>query len=47
VLNREGGERYFNHLLKGELIYLQTTLIVSSQPDCKLVCLTPLEKNND
>jgi transcriptional regulator with XRE-family HTH domain len=47
VLNREGGERYFNHPLKGELIYLQTTLIVSSQPDCKLVCLTPLEKNND
>jgi len=44
VLNREGGERCFNHPLRGELIYLQTTLIVALQPDCKLVCLTPLKR---
>lgn len=43
VLNREGGERYFNHPLHGEMEYLQTTLIVSSQPDYKLVCLIPLK----
>jgi transcriptional regulator with XRE-family HTH domain len=44
VLNREGGERCFNHPLQGELIYLQTTLIVALQPDCKLVCLTPWKR---
>ncbi|MEC4747921.1 helix-turn-helix transcriptional regulator [Methylomicrobium sp. Wu6] len=44
VLNREGGERCFNHPLQGELIYLQTTLIVALQPDCKLVCLIPLKE---
>jgi transcriptional regulator with XRE-family HTH domain len=43
VLNREGGERCFHHPLQGELIYLQTTLIVALQPDCKLVCLAPLK----
>jgi transcriptional regulator with XRE-family HTH domain len=43
VLNREGGKRCFNHPLQRELIYLQTTLIVALQPDCKLVCLTPLK----
>jgi transcriptional regulator with XRE-family HTH domain len=48
VLNREGGERCFNHPLQGEQIHVQTTLIVSLQPDCKLVCLTPLKtRNND
>jgi len=39
VLNREGGERRFNHPLHGELCFLQTTLLVALQPECKLVCL--------
>lgn len=43
VLNREGGERCFNPPLQGELTYMQTTLIVALQPDCKLVCLAPLK----
>ncbi|WGS84053.1 helix-turn-helix transcriptional regulator [Methylomonas sp. UP202] len=39
VLNREGGERCFNHAQRGILTYRQTTLIVAMQPECKLVCL--------
>lgn len=44
VLNREGGERRFNHPLHGEQCFLQTTLLVALQPECKLVCLAPVEK---
>lgn len=44
VQNREGGERRFNHPLHGAQRFLQTTLLVALQPECKLVCLTPMEK---
>lgn len=39
VLNREGGQRRFNHPTHGAQSFVQTTLLVASQPDCKLVCL--------
>lgn len=43
VLRREGGERSFQ-LAHGEIRrYQQTTLLVASQTECKLVCLAPLE----
>lgn len=42
VLNREGGERRFNHPVHGKQCFLQTTLLVALQPDCKLVCLAPV-----
>jgi transcriptional regulator with XRE-family HTH domain len=42
VLHREGGEREFNHPLDGPQRFLQTTLLVASQQECKLVCLAPL-----
>jgi transcriptional regulator with XRE-family HTH domain len=41
VLGREGGEKLFNHPGRR---YYQSTLILSSHPDFKLVCLTPLEE---
>ncbi len=41
VLHREGGERTFNHAASGVLRFLQTTLLVASQQECKLVCLAP------
>jgi transcriptional regulator with XRE-family HTH domain len=44
VLNREGGERRFNHPAHGEQCFLQTTLLVALQPECKLVCLAAVEK---
>ncbi|MDD5277021.1 MAG: helix-turn-helix transcriptional regulator [Methylovulum sp.] len=44
VLNREGGERRFNHPLQGMQCFLQTTLLVALQPECKLVCLAPVAK---
>ena len=44
VLNREGGERRFNHPEHGPQCFLQTTLLVALQPDCKLVCLALVEK---
>lgn len=44
VLNREGGERRFNHPVHGEQCFLQTTLLVALQPECKLVCLAPIQK---
>lgn len=44
VLNREGGERQFNHPLWGVQCFLQTTLLVALQPECKLVCLAPVKK---
>jgi transcriptional regulator with XRE-family HTH domain len=43
VLHREGGERSFQ-LAHGQISrYLQTTLLVASNTECKLVCLAPLE----
>lgn len=41
VLGREGGERLFNHPERGPLVYYQTTLLLASRPDMKLVCLQP------
>lgn len=42
VLHREGGERSFR-LTDGTLRrYQQTTLLVASQTECKLVCLAPV-----
>jgi transcriptional regulator with XRE-family HTH domain len=41
VLHREGGERTFDHPAEGMLRFLQTTLLVASQQECKLVCLAP------
>ena len=41
VLDREGGERVFLHPVNGRLRFLQTTLLVASQQDCKLICLAP------
>jgi transcriptional regulator with XRE-family HTH domain len=43
VLKREGGQRKFNHPLRGMQSFLQTTLLVALQPECKLVCLSPIE----
>lgn len=42
VLNREGGERRFNHPVHGLQCFQQTTLLVALQPECKLVCLAPI-----
>lgn len=42
VLHREGGERTFSDPSGGILRFLQTTLLVAAQPECKLVCLAPL-----
>jgi len=42
VLHREGGERRFHHPRRGTLCFVQTTLLVAAQPDCKLVCLLPV-----
>lgn len=42
VLNREGGERRFNHPSGNVQRFLQTTLLVALQPQCKLVCLAPV-----
>jgi transcriptional regulator with XRE-family HTH domain len=47
VLHREGGERRFNHPLDGAQRFLQTTLLVASQQECKLVCLAPIEGKDD
>jgi transcriptional regulator with XRE-family HTH domain len=44
VLHREGGERRFNHPVGGAQCFLQTTLLVASQQECKLVCLAPVEE---
>ncbi len=41
VLDREGGEREFQHPHDGRLCFLQTTLLVASQQECKLVVLAP------
>lgn len=42
VLHREGGARSFHHPTLGQLHFLQTTLLVASQQECKLVCLAPV-----
>jgi transcriptional regulator with XRE-family HTH domain len=39
VLHREGGERRFRHPVRGELGFVQTTLLVALQMEIKLVCL--------
>lgn len=41
VLDREGGERTFNHPLDGHLQFHQTTLLLARHHDIKLVVLTP------
>jgi transcriptional regulator with XRE-family HTH domain len=41
VLHREGGERQFRHPVRGELKFIQTTLLVALQREIKLVCLAP------
>lgn len=43
VLAREGGERAFQVPGQGMLRYQQSTLIVASHPECKLVCLAPID----
>jgi len=43
VLRREGGERGFCNRLGGVDSYQQTTLLVASQVECKLVCLAPIK----
>lgn len=42
VLHREGGERSFAHGNAPVTRYQQTTLLVASKTECKLVCLVPL-----
>jgi len=42
VLRREGGERRFQGSEGTVRRYQQTTLLVASQMECKLVCLAPL-----
>ena len=42
VLHREGGERGFSNSSGGTDRYQQTTLLVASQVECKLVCLAPI-----
>jgi transcriptional regulator with XRE-family HTH domain len=44
VLRREGGERAFQHPVYGRTQFRQTTLVVASHPECKLVCLVPESK---
>jgi hypothetical protein len=39
VLHREGGQRQFKHPVRGELRFVQTTLLVALQLEIKLVCL--------
>jgi transcriptional regulator with XRE-family HTH domain len=43
VLHREGGERRFCNPQGGTDRYQQSTLLVASQVECKLVCLAPLD----
>jgi transcriptional regulator with XRE-family HTH domain len=42
VLHREGGERGFRNPKGGVDRFQQTTLLVASQVECKLVCLAPM-----
>jgi transcriptional regulator with XRE-family HTH domain len=43
VLHREGGERSFQRASGEVTRYQQTTLLVASNTECKLVCLAPLD----
>ncbi|MEZ2407003.1 transcriptional regulator with XRE-family HTH domain [Bosea sp. OAE752] len=43
VLEREGGERTFNHPAQGRLAYHQVSFAVASQPELKLSMLVPAE----
>ena len=43
VLLREGGERRFRAADGQQLSYQQTTLLVASKTECKLVCLAPVQ----
>ncbi|WP_105903745.1 helix-turn-helix transcriptional regulator [Vibrio gangliei] len=40
VSYRDGGKRYFTHPTLGECCFEQTTLLIASAPQIKLVCLT-------
>jgi transcriptional regulator with XRE-family HTH domain len=42
VLHREGGERSFQMAPGKTVRYQQTTLLVASKTECKLVCLAPM-----
>ena len=42
VLHREGGERSFQAAHGRPMRYQQTTLLVASKTECKLVCLAPM-----
>ena len=42
VSGREGGERSFTHPQQGRVRYRQTTLLLASHPEFKLVCLMPM-----
>lgn len=42
VLRREGGERRFNHPTDGPQRFLQSTLVLASDPGIKLVSLAPV-----
>jgi len=42
VLHREGGERGFCNARGGIALYQQSTLLLASQLECKLVCLAPM-----
>ena len=46
VLHREGGERSFQRAGGSLTRYQQTTLLVASNMDCKLVCLVPLASDS-
>jgi hypothetical protein len=45
-MHREGGMRHFTHPVEGPLQFEQTTLLVASHPECKLVCLMPISSSN-
>jgi hypothetical protein len=47
VLHREGGERRFRHPERGELGFVQTTLLVALQMEIKLVCLARADGAHD
>jgi len=42
VLHREGGARSFKHPSSAVQNFMQTTLLVATQQECKLVCLAPV-----
>ncbi|WP_241911563.1 helix-turn-helix transcriptional regulator [Telmatospirillum siberiense] len=46
VQRREGGERRFNHPSDGTCLFLQSTLVLASDPGVKLVSLSPVPVRN-